>query len=70
MTRPFDSANFGFDLPEAPAGTTDSSPSWSIWRTESVPRLRVGIGAASGVLIDHVLGKFEISELPASWKPA
>ncbi|HEY5777311.1 MAG TPA: aminoacyl-tRNA hydrolase [Terrimicrobiaceae bacterium] len=33
--------------------------------TESVPRLRVGIGAASSALVDHVLGKFEISELPA-----
>ncbi|HEY5768324.1 MAG TPA: aminoacyl-tRNA hydrolase [Terrimicrobium sp.] len=32
--------------------------------TESVPRLRFGIGAAAGVLTDHVLGKFEISELP------
>ena len=28
-----------------------------------MPRLRVGIGAASGVLTDHVLGKFESSEL-------
>jgi peptidyl-tRNA hydrolase, PTH1 family len=31
--------------------------------TEAVPRLRIGIGAASGVLTDHVLGKFEASEL-------
>lgn len=37
--------------------------------TESVPRLRVGIGAASGTLHDHVLGKFlpeEISVLEAA----
>ena len=31
--------------------------------TEAVPRLRVGIGSASGALTDHVLGKFESSEL-------
>jgi peptidyl-tRNA hydrolase, PTH1 family len=31
--------------------------------TEAVPRLRIGIGAASGVLTDHVLGKFEPSEI-------
>ena len=31
--------------------------------TEAVPRLRIGIGAASAVLTDHVLGKFESSEL-------
>lgn len=31
--------------------------------TEAVPRLRIGIGAASDVLTDHVLGKFESSEL-------
>ena len=37
--------------------------------TESVPRLRFGIGAAAGVLTDHVLGKFETAELPR-WKPA
>jgi PTH1 family peptidyl-tRNA hydrolase len=33
--------------------------------TESVPRLRFGIGSASGELVDHVLGKFEPGELPA-----
>jgi PTH1 family peptidyl-tRNA hydrolase len=33
--------------------------------TEAVPRLRFGIGSASGALADHVLGKFEMSELPA-----
>jgi PTH1 family peptidyl-tRNA hydrolase len=33
--------------------------------SEAVPRLRVGIGSASGVLTEHVLGKFEPSELPA-----
>lgn len=32
--------------------------------TESVPRLRVGIGAASGTLHDHVLGKFTADEAP------
>ncbi len=32
--------------------------------TESVPRLRFGIGSASDSLTDHVLGKFETSELP------
>ena len=32
--------------------------------TESVPRLRFGIGSASDALVDHVLGKFQISELP------
>ena len=31
--------------------------------TEAVPRLRIGIGATSGVLTDHVLGKFEPSEI-------
>jgi len=31
--------------------------------TEKVPRLRVGIGGASGQLVDHVLGKF----LPEEW---
>ena len=31
--------------------------------TEAVPRLRIGIGTASGVLTDHVLGKFESSEV-------
>ena len=31
--------------------------------TEAVPRLRFGIGAASSVLTDHVLGKFDPSEL-------
>jgi len=37
--------------------------------TENVPRLRVGIGAATGTLHDHVLGKFlpeEISVLEAA----
>lgn len=33
--------------------------------TEGVPRLRVGIGAASGALQDHVLGKFRPDEIPA-----
>jgi peptidyl-tRNA hydrolase, PTH1 family len=33
--------------------------------TEAVPRLRFGIGSASGGLVDHVLGKFEPHELPA-----
>ena len=33
--------------------------------TESVPRLRFGIGAASGALHEHVLGKFFPEELPA-----
>lgn len=33
--------------------------------TESVPRLRFGIGASSGPLEDHVLGKFFPGELPA-----
>ncbi len=33
--------------------------------TESVPRLRFGIGAASNALTDHVLGKFEAFEFPA-----
>jgi len=33
--------------------------------TESVPRLRFGIGAADGALHDHVLGKFLPEELPA-----
>jgi PTH1 family peptidyl-tRNA hydrolase len=33
--------------------------------TESVPRLRFGIGSASGALVDHVLGKFQPSEFPA-----
>ena len=32
--------------------------------TESVPRLRFGIGSASGALVDHVLGGFEPDELP------
>ena len=31
--------------------------------TEAVPRLRFGIGAASGPLQDHVLGKFHAEEL-------
>lgn len=31
--------------------------------TELVPRLRFGIGASSGDLVDHVLGKFEPAEL-------
>jgi PTH1 family peptidyl-tRNA hydrolase len=31
--------------------------------TESVPRLRFGIGASSNALVDHVLGKFEPSEI-------
>ncbi|CAN5612189.1 aminoacyl-tRNA hydrolase [soil metagenome] len=31
--------------------------------TENVPRLRVGIGAASGTLHDHVLGKFLPEEI-------
>ena len=33
--------------------------------TEAVPRLRFGIGAASGPLHDHVLGKFHPEELSA-----
>jgi peptidyl-tRNA hydrolase, PTH1 family len=33
--------------------------------TEAVPRLRFGIGSASGALVDHVLGKFDPTELPA-----
>jgi peptidyl-tRNA hydrolase, PTH1 family len=33
--------------------------------TESVPRLRFGIGATSNALTDHVLGKFEPFEMPA-----
>jgi peptidyl-tRNA hydrolase, PTH1 family len=33
--------------------------------TESVPRLRFGIGSASGALVDHVLGKFQTAELAA-----
>jgi peptidyl-tRNA hydrolase, PTH1 family len=31
--------------------------------TESIPRLRFGIGTSSSALIDHVLGKFDPSEL-------
>ena len=34
--------------------------------SEAVPRLRFGIGSASGALIDHVLGKFEPWELGAA----
>jgi peptidyl-tRNA hydrolase, PTH1 family len=33
--------------------------------SEAVPRLRFGIGSASGALLEHVLGKFEPWELPA-----
>lgn len=33
--------------------------------TETVPRLRFGIGAANGSLHDHVLGKFQPEELEA-----
>jgi peptidyl-tRNA hydrolase, PTH1 family len=33
--------------------------------SEAVPRLRFGIGSASGALTDHVLGKFEPWELDA-----
>lgn len=32
--------------------------------TERVPRLRLGIGASSGQMTDHVLGKFSAEELP------
>lgn len=33
--------------------------------TETVPRLRVGIGAATSQLVDHVLGRFTAEETPA-----
>lgn len=32
--------------------------------TEAVPRLRFGIGSASQALTDHVLGKFELADMP------
>ena len=33
--------------------------------SQAIPRLRVGIGAAQGGAIDHVLGRFALEERPA-----